>query len=60
MVVAIKTEAEMRDIIENAVRPKDRVKLGALLADIGRRAGLSDDDLVLDRNQNPAEPISFE
>ncbi len=60
MVVAIKTEAEMRDIIENAVRPKDRVKLGTLLADIGRRAGLSDDDLVLDRNQNPAEPISFE
>jgi plasmid stability protein len=54
------TEAEIRDIIESAVRPPNRVKLGTLLADIGRRAGLRDDDLAFDRDARPAEPISFE
>ncbi len=53
------TEAEIRAIIESAVRPQDRVKLGTLLAEIGCRAGLRDDDLVCDRNP-AAEPISFE
>ncbi len=54
------TEAEIRDIIESAVRPQDRVRLGTLLADIGRRAGLSDDDLAFNQDRSPAEPISFE
>jgi plasmid stability protein len=54
------TEAEIRDIIESVVHPQDRVRLGTLLADIGRRAGLRDDDIVPDRDPSPAEPISFE
>jgi antitoxin FitA len=33
------TEAEIRDILEAAVRPSERVKLGSLLAAIGRDAG---------------------
>ena len=54
------TEAEIREILENAVRPKDRVKLGTLLAEIGRRAGLRDEDLDFVRDKTPAEPVSFE
>ena len=54
------TEAEIREIIEAAVRPASRVKLGTLLAEIGRRAGLRDEDLVFDRDKAPAEPLSFE
>jgi len=34
------TEAEIRDIIEAAVRPSERIKLGSLLAGIGRDAPL--------------------
>jgi antitoxin FitA len=54
------TEAEIRDIIEAAVRPASRVKLGTLLGEIGRRAGLRDEDLALDRDKVPAEPVKFE
>ena len=35
-------EAEVCAILENAVKPENRVKLGSLLADIGRRARLSE------------------
>jgi antitoxin FitA len=57
------TEAEMREILEAAVRPNDRVKLGSLLADIGREAGLTDKDVEALRHlrdKTPAEPVSFE
>jgi plasmid stability protein len=54
------TEAEIRDILESAMHPEDRVKLGSLLAGIGRRAGLCDDDLLFDQDKTPAEPIGFE
>jgi plasmid stability protein len=50
------TEAEIRDIIEAAVRPPSRVKLGTLLAQIGARAGLSDQDLEFSRDRIAAEP----
>ncbi len=33
------TEAEIRDILETATRPPERVKLGSLLASIAREAG---------------------
>ena len=33
------TEAEIRDILEAAVRPESRVLVGSLLADFGRRFG---------------------
>jgi hypothetical protein len=36
------------------------VKLGTLLGEIGRRAGLRDEDLAFDRDKVPAEPVKFE
>ena len=57
------TEAEVRVILENAVKPQGRVKLGSLLAGIGRRAMLSDDEFAVFeqmREKTPALPLSFE
>jgi antitoxin FitA len=57
------TEAEIRAILENAVRPEGRVKLGSMLADIARRAGLSNEDveaLEKARDDAPADPLRFE
>ena len=51
------TEAEVRAILDDAVRPPDRVKLGSALEDIGRSlAGL---DLDIRRDKTPAKPIGF-
>ncbi|WP_118986704.1 FitA-like ribbon-helix-helix domain-containing protein [Photorhabdus sp. CRCIA-P01] len=51
-------EAEIRFILENAVQPAGRIKLGSLLAKIGREAeGV---DLEIERDKTPAEPMSFE
>ncbi len=52
------TEAEIRAILENAVHPEGRVKLGTLLAEIGREVGGI--DLEIERNKTPADPMSFE
>ena len=57
------TEAEVRVILENAVKPRGRVKLGSLLADIGRRAILTDGEFAVFeqmREKTPAQPVSFE
>lgn len=52
------TEAEIRDILDQATRPPERVKLGSLLAQIGREAdGV---ELNIERDQTPTKPISFE
>lgn len=56
-------EAEVREILETAVSPQDRVKLGSILADIGRRAKLTDEEFaVFDqvRSKAPARPPSFD
>lgn len=52
------TEAEIRAILENAVRPESRVKLGSLLAEIGREAGGV--ELEIGRDKTPGDPVSFE
>ena len=52
------TEAEIREILGNAVNPEGRIKLGSLLAQIGREAGGF--DLEIERDKTPAEPMSFE
>ncbi|AOJ96553.1 Arc family DNA-binding protein [Burkholderia multivorans] len=52
------TEAEVRDILEQAVLSEGRVKLGTLLAEIGREAGGV--DLDIQRDKTPTDPISFE
>lgn len=57
------TEAEIRDIIEAAVRPIERIKFGSLLAAIGRDAELSNADveeLQQNRDRTPSEPMAFE
>ncbi|MDV3125288.1 Arc family DNA-binding protein [Mycobacterium sp. 21AC1] len=56
------TEAEVRAILEEAVKPEGRVKLGSLLADIGHQAKLTDEDFAVfdQRDQAPARPIDFE
>jgi plasmid stability protein len=56
-------EAEVREILESAVSPEGRVKLGSLLADMGRRAKLSDEEFAVFeqvRSKTPARPVSFE
>lgn len=56
-------EAEMRAILETAVRPPNRVRLGSALAALSREAGLSQADfeaLEQSRDRKPAEPMSFE
>jgi plasmid stability protein len=58
------TEAEIRDILEAAARPPERVKLGSFLASIARKAGpLSDAEVERInqlRDKTPAEPLRFE
>ena len=56
-------EAEVRGILESVVSPQGRVKLGTLLADMGRRAKLTDQEFAVFeqvRSKVPARPVSFE
>jgi len=57
------TEAEIRAILENVVRPQQRIRLGTALAELGRRVGLTNEEVaVLEqvRDKTPAEPMRFE
>jgi plasmid stability protein len=57
------TEAEIREILAAAVKPGGRVKLGSLLADIGRKARLTDEEFAIFdevREKTPARPVRFE
>ncbi|UZD72091.1 FitA-like ribbon-helix-helix domain-containing protein [Brucella sp. JSBI001] len=57
------TEAEMRDILEAAVRPTDRLRIGSALSALSREAGLTNADveaLEKGRDRTPATPMSFE
>ena len=51
------TEAEIRDILEDAVRPKTRVRIGSELAAFGRSVGGM--ELEPTRDLSPAEPADF-
>ena len=51
------TEAEIRDILDEAVRPKTRVKVGSTLAAFGRRFGGV--NLEIARDQTPTEAAKF-
>ena len=52
------TEAEIRVILEEAVRPQQRVKIGSALAAFGRRFGGI--DLDIERDRAPTDPAIFE
>ncbi|CAN7755937.1 plasmid stabilization protein [Ensifer sp. NM-2] len=57
------TEAEVRKILERAVKPEQRVRIGDALAELSGRLGLTNDDFeVFDqmREKAPAEPMRFE
>lgn len=57
------TEAEIRAILEQAVKPEQRVRLGDKLAALGRKVGLTNEDFELleqMRDKRPAEPPRFE
>jgi plasmid stability protein len=56
-------EAEVREILESALNPQGRLKLGSLLADMGRRARLTDEEFAVFeqvRSKAPARALDFE
>lgn len=56
-------EAEVREILKSAVSPTGRVKLGTLLAGMGRQAKLTDEEFAVfeqARDKSPAHLPSFE
>lgn len=56
-------EAEVRHILEQAVKPQGRLKLGSLMAEVGRQARLSDDEMAvfdLMRSKARSQPVDFE
>ncbi|GAA4355553.1 plasmid stabilization protein [Variovorax defluvii] len=56
-------ESEMRDILEAAVRPQNRLKLGSMLAAAGRKVGLTEEDFAILEgagDKTPARAARFE
>lgn len=56
-------EAEVREILKATVAPEGRVKLGSLLADIGRRAKLTNEEFEVFeqvRDKTPVRPVNFD
>ena len=51
------TEAEIREILEEAVRPQERIKIGSELAAFGERLGRL--ELEITRDQAQPEPADF-
>ena len=57
------TEAEIREILANAVKPETRLRLGDALAALSRKIGLTNQDFEVFeqvRDKSPAEPLRFE
>jgi antitoxin FitA len=58
------TEAEIRAILEAAIRPSERIRLGSLLTAIAQEAGSSHpneaDPFAQLRDTAPAQPMEFE
>jgi len=56
------TEAEVRAILTDIAQPDQRLRMGDALALLGRKAGLTDEDIAfMDnlRSNVPAEPLSL-
>lgn len=51
-------EAEIRQILENAIGTHEQVGLGTALAEFGRRFGGI--DIPIERDPTPAEPADFD
>ena len=57
------TEAEVREILASAVKPESRLRMGDALAALGRKIGLTNEDVEIFnqvRDKTPAEPLRFE
>jgi plasmid stability protein len=57
------TEAEMRAILDAAVRPEGRLRVGTAMAQLSRKLRLTNADfeaLEQTRESRPAEPLGFE
>jgi len=57
------TEAEIRNLLETAARPQNRVGMGTRLYQLGREIGLTDEDVALIESihdKTPAKPMVFE
>jgi antitoxin FitA len=57
------TEAEVREILAQAVKPEARVRLGDALGSLSRQIGLTNEDIdALDRSRDrsAAQPLRFE
>jgi plasmid stability protein len=61
------TEAEVRAILEETVKPKDQEGFGTMLWRIGREAGVTDEDVdalmrIIEENRQRSlvEPMSFD
>lgn len=52
------TEAEVRAILDEAVRPRERVKIGSALVEAFRPGGGV--DLEIKRDRTPVKPLRFE
>ncbi|MBS9437950.1 Arc family DNA-binding protein [Photorhabdus noenieputensis] len=55
-------EAEVRAILEEAVKAEGRIKLGSMLAEIGRQSKLTDEEFTAIeqiRDKTPANPMNF-
>jgi plasmid stability protein len=50
------TEAEVRALLEEAVKPQGRLKLGSMLADIGRKVKLTDAEVALINQRDTSAP----
>lgn len=55
------TEAEVRIILEEAVKPDKRVSLGTWLTTLAPEGGLSDEECTLfERDKSTSQPVNFE
>lgn len=57
------TEAEMWAILEAAVRPGERLRLGTALSEIGRKVGLTNADVAAleqTRDAGEAQPLAID
>lgn len=57
------TEAEVREILAAVVKPEERVRVGEALAGIGRKLGLTNEDLAVFervRDKTPVRPLSID
>lgn len=56
------TEAEVREILAAAVKPGSRLLMGDALSALGRKIGLTNEDVDIlqqSKDKKPARPMSF-